>query len=253
MASFITNGLYGFYFFIIITFIYFAIKYVVGDNLVITLIYYLALIFGQFGINLSTTNSVCGHYQTTTAIIVTAVPWIFIFGLLMVLLKILPGWLTPFSNTIGYLIAKFAGIGKVFNELLVSPENNPDKKLINDIYNDNSLLINEITTKNFNNFWKRMIESNIFKQLTNGNEDSKIGQYRNQLEKLVKLKELVAEMTWYLLSGILISSITYNYILNSDCDKSENIIDLQNEYLQTTKDFMPSNQDASERVYASTE
>jgi hypothetical protein len=247
MSSFATTGLYGFYFFIMITFIYFAVKYFIGDSLIVIILYYLALIVGQYFINLSTTMSICGQYQYVTAIISTLIPWAIIFGLLSIILKIFPGWLSPFSNTIGYLITSLAGIGNLFNKLLVSKESNVDRQLIENIYNDKSLLINEITTDNIQTFWNKMIRTNIFKP------ENEISIYYNELLKLVRLKEIIAELTWYLLSGILISCITYNYILNTDCDKSENIKELQDEYVKENKDFLASNEIISSRLYKSTE
>jgi hypothetical protein len=244
-VSFATTGFYGFYFFIGITSIYFAVRYFIGDKLIIIVLYYLALLGGLYLINLSTTNSICGSYQYGTAAIVTFIPWIVIFGLLTIILKLAPGWLSPFSNTIGYLVAKLAGINNLFNKILVRNETGETQKLIENIYNDNSLLINQINTKNFDSFFNRMILVQIFQ------DGSEI--YKESLRKLVRLKELVAEMTWYLLSGILISSITYNYILNSDCNKSQNISQLQEDFIKNSNDYLPSNLDKTTRLYTSTE
>lgn len=245
MSSFITTGLYSFYLFIILTFILFIVKYLTGDSIIINILYYLALIVSQYFINLNTTNTICGEYQYVNALLVTVIPWTIIFGLLNIILKIYPGWLSPFSNTIGYSIAKLAGVGTLLNNILVTSENDETKKIISNIYNDKSLLINEINTYNFNTFWKKMVDSNIF----NNNE-----KYKLDLLKLVKLKELVSEMTWYLLTGILISSITYNYLLNAECNKSQDRMkELENDYINKNKDLLASNNDVVKRLYTSTE
>lgn len=245
MSSFTTTGLYSFYYFIMITFIYFAIKYFTNESLILSLLYYLALIVGQYFINLNTTLSICGQYQYTSSLLITIIPWTIIFGLLSILLKIFPGWLSPFSNTIGYLVAKISGIENLFNKILSTTQTDETKKIITNIYNDNSLLINEITTSNFETFWDKMVNSGIF----NSSEE-----YKPELLKLVKLKENIAELTWYLLTGILISSISYNYILNTECDKSENTMkELQDNYIKENKELLASNTNVMKRLYATTE
>lgn len=245
MDTFVTTGLYSFYFFIIITFIFFAIKYYREDSLILRILYYLALIVGQYFINLNTTNSICGQPQYMTSLLITIIPWTIIFGLLTILLKVFPGWLSPFSNTIGFLVAKLAGIGNLFNNILSTTQTDETKKIITNIYNDNSLLINEITINNFESFWDKMVKSGIFNDSEN---------YKIELLKLVRLKEIIAELTWYLLSGILISSISYNYVLNTECSKSEDTMkELQDDYNKESKEILASNSNVANRLFMSTE
>ena len=57
---------------------------------------------------------------------------------------------------------------------------------------------------------------------------SKIGIFKDkidegvqlQLYNLLKIKDIVAEYIWYLLSGFLVTSISYNYIVNVGCTYS---------------------------------
>ena len=39
----------------------------------------------------------------------TIVPWVLIFGMVVVMLNVYPGWISPFSNTFGYGLTKLAG------------------------------------------------------------------------------------------------------------------------------------------------
>jgi hypothetical protein len=250
MASLSGEGFYGFYYLILISSLYFLLKFFVSNTKVIfiwTIIYYLLLIAGQFLINLNTTISICGTYQYVTALIVTLIPWISMFGVLNLILNVFPGWLSPFSNTIGYLVAKLSGIGSLFNKLLVSRQENETNKLIESIYNDQSLLINEITTGNFDIFWNNMINGGIFNSSVT--EEQKLKLY-----SLVKLKELVSEFIWYILIGALITTTTYNYIINSDCNKTvDELKELQNDLLDTNNSesvFAAANDNMS-RMYQS--
>jgi hypothetical protein len=188
-------------------------------------IYISLLIVGEFMINLSLTDAMCGSNQWGTAMIVTMVPWIVIFGILNVLLLVLPGWLTPFSNTFGYGIAKLAGLSGLMNRILkptILAKDLPkgDKtgmdsiqEALAHIYSDKSLLVNEITQTNFDNFWNNM--SALFRDGVKNN--SKIKQ---ELLDMVRLKDIVAEFVWYALTGFLVTSVGYNYIVNSGCQQS---------------------------------
>jgi hypothetical protein len=40
------------------------------------------------------------------------------------------------------------------------------------------------------------------------------------LYKLLVIKNVLGVITWYTLAGVLVSSVSYNYIINMSCDKS---------------------------------
>jgi hypothetical protein len=40
---------------------------------------------------------------------------------------------------------------------------------------------------------------------------------------MVKLKDLVAQFVWYMLAGILVTSRSYNYIINQPCGLSPEV------------------------------
>ena len=66
-----------------------------------------------------------------------------------------PGWKAPFANTLGYLLLKLSGIERLMRDILV-PEDKASQELkpsIRQIYRDQSLLVNEITPQNFEQFW----------------------------------------------------------------------------------------------------
>lgn len=219
----IGNSLTGLIYFIVLTTIYFGFKAFYQSPkiiMIMTIIYFLALLIGEFFINVSVSNDLCGSRQYGTAAIVTFIPWIFIFGFLKMLLTIFPGWLSPFSNTFGYLVTKLFGINEVLNNILSTkfdtndvPENMKiAAEALEHIYNDKSLLINEITQENFDTFWKRMSDSGFFKK--------NAGEFKEKLRNFVKMKDTVSEFIWFILSGGLVTSVSYNYIVNSDCKKS---------------------------------
>ena len=183
-------------------------------------IYFSLLIVGESIINVGLTNSLCGSEQYPTAILATLIPWVVIFGTMNVLLEMFPGWLRPFSNTFGYLLTK-GSVSKTMNKILKG-ENESDSKTLSSelkdvqktlatIYNDQSLLLNEITTENFETFWKKM--KPLFRP--NVGDDLK-----NKLLGHVNTKETISKYIWYVLTGWLVTSASYNYIVNAGCSYS---------------------------------
>ena len=41
-----------------------------------------------------------------------------------------------------------------------------------------------------------------------------------QFRKIIELKDLVSEFVWYTLTGILVTTVSYNTIVNSSCNNS---------------------------------
>lgn len=216
----------GLKFFLMTTLIYFIIKSTTTSEktkTMWTIIYLLATIVGEYFINLSLTNKQCGSNQYSTAIIVTVIPWGVIFGMINLLLIVFPGWLAPFSNTFGYLTTSLGGIDNFFRDLLV-PEistTNSDYKLTSRVLMEMrakpSLIINEVNSANIDSFWEKMTakQSSYFVETANTPENF------DKFKYFINLKDDVARALWFILTGVLITSVSFNYIVNAGCKKSE--------------------------------
>lgn len=208
---------------------------------IIFIIYMLLLFSGNYLINTSITTQICGGKpQWGTTFISTFLPWILIFGIINVVLIIFPGWLIPFSNTFGYFVVTLFGLKDLFNNRIISAKseygnvsndnissNMNVARALQQIYGNESLLINEIPRESdveedvdkdpvtiFENFFNTMQSLKIFR--TDSRDD--IENAKVELYRLLKIKDYVAEYVWYILAGILVSSISYNYIVNIGCD-----------------------------------
>ena len=249
MATDNSSATTGLIFFLILTLIYFIVRYNLEmgqSDTLYTIIYYLGVLVTQYFINLTAITSRCGNTNYYLAFMVTIVPWVFIFGLLNIMLAQFPGWKAPFSNTFGYLIANAAGAKDLLIDHILKDDfisrltpGKKDKKsneednqsggrrrqsksqiggdvdklaieAVQHIYSDPSLLLNEITPDTYEQFWNKMTP--LFK---NGADE-----YKPELYKLIELKELVSEGLWYMLTGSLITSVSANYIMNGDCGTS---------------------------------
>ena len=89
-------------------------------------------------------------------------------------------------------------------------------KAINTIKNNKSKFINQIDINlaNFEAFINGLKQSEI-----THNDDTKDDAII-KLYKLITIKHVIGKIVWYILAGILISSISYNYIIGISCEKS---------------------------------
>ena len=260
----------GLIWFAVLTCVYFSLQYFMGtkigksdkdleslktQRIVFGGVYILLLIVGEYFINLNLTNAICGTNQWDTALLVTMLPWVVIFGILNIMLLVLPGWLAPFSNTFGYGVAKLSGLRDLANDIFKSDVDygkagKDASDALAHIYTDQSLLINEITQANFDSFWDKM--KSLFNPGVYDNSELK-----EKLRDMVRLKDLVAEFVWYMLTGGLVTSVGYNYIVNSSCTLSSAEMKKRHEdYVDSEekiKDAKDSGDTSQPRVYSTSE
>lgn len=241
------------------------------NNTVINIIYILFLVTGTYFININLYKKFCSNLDSVSTphsklIIITLFPWIIIFGILYFVLELFPGWIKPFSNTIGYFVVNVLGVENQLINILNDPgsesapvsesvpgsepvpapasesasasENkirtNKDIVLaINNIKKDRVKFINELDTNvsEYNKFISNMTKADLFK-----NDNNAFAQ----IYKYIIIKDIIGKITWYILAGSLIASITYNYIINLSCSKSDddpisNMLDEYDKYIDGIK------------------
>lgn len=166
-------------------------------------------------------------------ILSTIIPWTLMFGMLIALLKIFPGWKQPFANTLGYLLVKILGIQKILNSLLITysdtgvsedvdteDENfNRAIRTIKPILNDSTLIINEVSSETFQNFWNTMENGKLIKDrqtYKTTNDGKNRDDAQNSLEQYIAIKDNFAEYIWYLLAGTYIASYVQTLVTSID-------------------------------------
>jgi len=212
------------------------------DSSLLNIIYICILVIGSYFINTTISKALCNSQsiQWTNILLATLLPWIVIFFSLYVVLKLFPGWISPFSNTIGYLVISILGVEKTLTEIL-NDENNTNgdvAKAIANIKNNKSNFINQIDIDrtDFNSFITSLIsagiitlknpaatdresESTEFAENPTENTNENNPNIQN-LYKLLIIKNVLGKITWYALAGVLVTSVSYNYIINMSCEKS---------------------------------
>jgi hypothetical protein len=268
------------------------------DGSMLTIIYVCILIIGSYFINTTVSKALCNSQAVrwTDILLATLLPWIIIFFSLFMILKIFPGWITPFSNTVGYLVISILGVETTLTNILNSNDNvrGDLAKAIANITHNKSNFINQIDINKttFLNFINDLIKAEIIilkksdkagateeaGATTEGKAGAEApaseagagagaateatgvgaratgagaaeaegaevadgapgaapaGAKRPEIDKailtnsdiqnlykLLVIKNVLGQITWYVLAGVLVSSVSYNYIINMSCDKS---------------------------------
>jgi hypothetical protein len=215
----------------------------------ITFLFFLVLIIGEYFINLAMSKDICGFDQEKTALLATVLSWFIVLGVLKAALIVFPGWLSPFSNTFGYIfVSVMTDMKDVFNSILtpqfdLAPasqktasggqtggagdstgglqdsadipadeiKNKRDiGRALEQIYTDQSILLNELNLDNLDRFWDSFKESRLIRPSAKIEDLEKIRTF-------LIMKSVIGEFVWLLLCGMLVVSISYNYILNMGC------------------------------------
>jgi hypothetical protein len=239
-------------------------------------IYLLLIILTQFSINAYYVINTCGGSSTTNigyAFVVTFIPWIFIFGILMVILITFPGFKSAFSNVVGYFIVASSANG-VLTELLVNtdvsktikddPSLAEDKKLeyqtaadaIIKLCGNMGILINQIVPENFNKIWQSILtplmKDKYQPVMSNGvsTENNETLGLKQKLLDIVVLRDNIGEGMWFLYTAILLTSIVQYKITSRGC--VQNLQDIQTNYQSYLKDESQkkdANNKAKDMVY----
>ena len=215
--------------FMLITLLYTAIKqylFIQGPQNIPYLqgIYFLTLIIIMFVVNRNMLYINCGDTEGAMGITfkATLLPWLFMFLPMMLILYLFPIWKQPFSNTIGYMITYLA-IGSKPLLRLLPDKDTPGLDAIREIYQSPFILINKFTPVNFLDtllVLKDIFNDTIKSILTT--EPITISNSPDilSLQHMVHLKDAISECVWYLLTGCLVLTKSFQMITDAGCTKS---------------------------------
>jgi len=214
-------------------------KYIKSNYLKLA-IYLLLVIVVQFLVNASIISTTCGGNITENmgaAGVFTFIPWILIFGVIILILNIYPGFKSAFSDVIGYFYVS-GQANNILTTLLIDQnienkmnaeagleedtELNKKKKeamqsaadAIIKICGNTAILINQIVPSNFNDYWKILTPLMKTKYQTDSQETTDL---KNSLFDLVVTRDNIGEAMWYIYTGLLLTSIVQLKITSRGC------------------------------------
>jgi hypothetical protein len=234
-------------------------KNYISKNYMYLAIYVLLVIVIQFIVNSSIIASKCGgniSENMGAAGVLTFLPWILIFGVLVLILTIYPGFKSAFSDVVGYYFVSSSAT-KLLTELLINkdiekkiqedPNMTPEKKeslesaadAIIKICGNTSILINQIVPSNFDEYWGILtpLMKDIYK--ASGEESNKM---KNDLFELVVTRDNIGEAMWYIYTGLLLTSIVQLKITNRGCASNPETME------QNYQKFLDKQKEAEEKL-----
>jgi len=235
------------------------------------IVYVLLVIISQFFINVGIIVNKCGgslNENFAAGAMMTFIPWVFIFGVVVLVLIIFPGFKSAFSNVIGY----FAVAGQantVLNELLVNAniqealnrETDPNKKAalqtsaeaIIKLCGNASIMINQIVPENFTQYWS--ILQPLMKEVyqpnsTSYNKDAE-ESLKTQLLSVVVMRDNIGEALWYFYTAVLLISIVqYNLSSRGCVVDPKTMAENHQKFVEAEDAKLKQNAKASSQVYA---
>jgi hypothetical protein len=197
----------------------------------------------------------------------TFIPWTLIFGVVIAVRIIYPGFKSAFSDVVGYFYVS-GSANKLLTELLVNKDiqknidadNNstPQEKaamqqaadMIIKICGNTSILINQIVPSNFVEYW------NILRPLMKPQyqtDSPQADEKRNELFELVVTRDNVGEAMWYIYTGFLITSIVQLKIATRGCiTNPTQMTKNYQKYVTKQEDAKKQQQQATSAVYTLT-
>ena len=242
------------------------VAYSSSSNMML-LIYFLMIVIIQIALNTSIIVNKCGGNVAQnfgTAFLITLIPWIFIFGAVVIILIVFPGFKEAFSNVIGYF-AVAGSANNILTELLVNTDLNQtidestegDGKKNRDLKNaaeaiikvcgNMSIIINQIVPGNFGEYWAMLSPLMKEKYQKGGSETDDLKQ---QLLDIVVTRDNIGEALWYIYTAILLISITQYNITSRKCTKDLAAMQAsQQQYLEQEAATQAANTKAESTVY----
>ncbi len=241
-----------------------------SDNYMYLAIYFLLVLVIQFIVNSSVIASACGGNITENmgaAGVFTFLPWTLMFGVIIVILTIYPGFKSAFSDVIGYFWVS-SSASKILTELLVNQDVQskiysdasltPEKKkemqsaadTIIKICGNTSILINQMVPDNFNDYWNILTPLMKPQYQTDSVETAGI---RGQLFDLVVTRDNVGEFMWYLYTGLLLISIVQLKITTRGCSSNPKTMEANyQKFQQSEQQALAAKEAATSTTYTMT-
>jgi hypothetical protein len=242
-------------------------KQYLNNNKLYLAVYFFAILVVQFIVNAYVITQTCGGSITQNMAAsgtFTFIPWSLIFGAVIVVLIIYPGFKSAFSDVIGYFYVS-SSANKLLTEILVNKDvqknidadssSTPEQKLamqqaadmIIKICGNTAILINQIVPSNFVEYW------NILRPLMKPQyqtDSAETNEKRNQLFELVVTRDNVGEAMWYIYTGLLITSIVQLKIATRGCNTNpEQMAKNYQKYVTQQEGVKKQEQQATSTVY----
>lgn len=168
-------------------------------------IFLLVVMVVMYFMNVEVLKKRCGASDMGVVAKATFVPWGVLLGGIIVVLRLLPGWKQPFSNTFGYLIVLLGG-GKQKLRDMLQTATTPSLKFVQD---DPWAVLANFSTVSFDKTLDALRKDSPI-------AEDKVGAFR----KIILLKDLMSELIWYMLVGSVAITLSYSTMTAYKCQST---------------------------------
>lgn len=211
--------------------------------------YILLILVSQYSVNSYVLIKNCGGdfvKNMITAFFMTMIPWFLIFGAVVAILFIFPGFKSAFSNVIGYFsvagqandvlttLLKNTNINNKIDESNLSADEKKElestSEAILKLCGNTGILINQISPDNFMEYWQ-LIKPLIKKDFIDpsGEINSEGRELQEKLLKVSTIRDNIGEALWYFYTAILLVSIVQMNINLKGCEQNSAAAEIQRE------------------------
>lgn len=229
-------------------------------------LYFILVIALQLLCNMYILQDVCkGSYSENigAASMYTVIPWTLMFGAIILILIIFPGFKSAFSDVIGYYFV-YNDANKHLTQLLIDKDTNQAIRatgssdeiktklqnasdIIVKICGNMSILINQIVPDNFSQYWSLL---NPLMKADYQNNSASSAPIKTKLFDLVVTRDNVGEAMWYIYTGILLSVVVQMKLGSRGCASSAATMQKNyQEFLEKEKQDKEKEQLATDTVY----
>jgi hypothetical protein len=233
--------------------------------------YILLIIVSQYSVNTYVLTKNCTNSlarNMIAALFLTIIPWLLIFGAVVAVLVIFPGFKSAFSNVIGYfVVANKANIilttllkNTNIEEKINSEERSEDQKqelegaaeAILKLCGNTGILINQISPDNFIQYWELLkpLIKNEFKEPGSGEINGEGIKLKGDLLSIVSLRDNVGEALWYTYTAVLLISIVQMNITLKGCQQDPAAMEASRQkYLQDQAAIQENQEKLNSQTY----
>jgi hypothetical protein len=218
-------------------------------------LYFFVVLVQQFSFNMAATVQRCGGTvgkNLVSTLMITIIPWTFIFGSVIMALIVYPGLKSAFADVVGYFFI-YTDANNILGKIIVDTdlENTISKSVaeagetasgekstglrkaaeaIMKLCGNKGILVNSMNPDNFNSVWGVLTPL-----ITPDVNEAARASYKKQLKELIIKKDNIGEGLWYIYTGLLLTSIVSYNLISRGCNKDlKQIADARAKYLATT-------------------
>jgi hypothetical protein len=223
-------------------------KYINQNNVYLA-IYFVSVMIIQFIANIYIVTSTCGGNITDNleaAGTYTFISWSLIFGVLVIILRIYPGFKSVFSDIFGYYFIS-SSADALLTDLLVDKNIPVTSDSIKILLGNSDEFINKMVPENFNQMWN-LLTPLIKVQPTGGEPIT--DNIKQSLFDLIVIKDNIGEASWVLYTGILVIFVVQLQLITRGCvQNASTMVKNYKKYLEEDDKMETKNKQSTDMIY----